>query len=409
MSTNTTHRANDPADGRADGRADGPGRNMPLQQLATLLEDQSARSLDVIAGAAAIRSVGGHLVLDGLEPRLGPDGVTMTSGTYAVNDIANAGIADKLGIPVAYLRKLATEAPDLYDDNVNGWLARTDRRFLIRALRTNPDPTGAIGGADGVVRAFLSDRYSRIDNLDVLLAALEGVRESGAQIQVDGCDLTDRRMYVRVYSPDIQAQAPQLLANYRSPFDSRPGSELPVVWGGFVITNSETGCGAFTIAPRLVVQVCRNGMVLDHEAMRRTHLGARHSGEDGVVAWSAETMTKTLELITSRTKDAVAAYLDADYVTRMVHDLEQVAGTPVENPDTTIKVVAQRLRFTEDQQTSILNHFIKGADLSAGGVMHAVTSVAQTLTDADAAHEMETAAVQAMHLAANTRLAATAA
>jgi len=33
--------------------------------------------------------------------------------------------------------------------------------------------------------------------------------------------------------------------------------------------------------------------------------------------------------------------------------------------------------------------------------MHAVTSVAQTLTDADAAHELESTAVQAMHLAAS--------
>ena len=32
--------------------------------------------------------------------------------------------------------------------------------------------------------------------------------------------------------------------------------------------------------------------------------------------------------------------------------------------------------------------------------MHAVTSVAQTLPDADAAYDLETAGVQAMHIAA---------
>jgi hypothetical protein len=35
-----------------------------------------------------------------------------------------------------------------------------------------------------------------------------------------------------------------------------------VVFSGFVISNSETGCGAFTLTPRLVVQVCRNGMTI---------------------------------------------------------------------------------------------------------------------------------------------------
>jgi hypothetical protein len=244
-----------------------PHRNFPLQQLARTLQDQSARALDIIAGSGALHSIGGRLVVEVVAPQLRSDGVTMTDGTYTINDIANTGIGAKLGIPGAYLRKLADEAPDLYDANVNGWLARTDRRFLIRALRTDPS-TDARGLVDGTVRAFLSDRYGQIDNLDVLMAALDGIRTSGARVQVDGCDLTERRMHVRIFSPDVQVMAPTLLAGYRSPFDSRPGSELPAVWGGFVISDSETGCGAFNIEPRLMVQVCRNGLVLEKSGFR---------------------------------------------------------------------------------------------------------------------------------------------
>jgi hypothetical protein len=58
------------------------------------------------------------------------------------------------------------------------------------------------------------------------------------------------------------------------------------------------------------------------------------------------------------------------------------------------------LPFTDAQQADILNHFIRGGDVTAGGVMHAVTSVAQTLADADAAHEMESLALRALDLAA---------
>jgi hypothetical protein len=47
-----------------------------------------------------------------------------------------------------------------------------------------------------------------------------------------------------------------------------------------------------------------------------------------------------------------------------------------------------------------LAHFIRGGDLTAGGVLHAVTSTAQTLSDADAAHEMESQAVRALEIAA---------
>lgn len=366
-------------------------RNVALDALHAMLTDQSTRKLDVIAGAGAVRAVGGHLVLEGTEPQLGADGVSLTTGAYAPNEVCQAGIADKLGIPAAYLRRLADEHVDLYDDNVNGWLARSDRRFLVRVLRNDA------GG--GIARAFLSDRYTRIDNLDVLMAALDGIRRAGTEIHIDGCDLTQRRMVLRVVAPGVTALAPTLLGNYRSPFTGQSGRDLPVVWAGFVVSNSETGCGAFTIAPRLMVQVCRNGMVINAAKMRRTHLGSRHE-DDGVIAWSEATTTKTLELISARTADAVAAYLDPGQVAAMVRDLEKVSGKPVTDPDTTIKTVGQKLRFSDEAQRDILAHFIKGADLTAGGVMHAVTSVAQTLPDADAAYDLESVAVQAMHLAA---------
>src|SRR5260370_40449694 len=104
---------------------------------------------------------------------------------------------------------------------------------------------GVLGGA-WVAWAILSDGYKFIDNLDVLLAALDGVRQSGVPVQVDGCDLTERRMYVRVVCEQVRTLAPALLAGYRSPFTGAAGADNPVVFSGFMLTNSETGCGAFT-------------------------------------------------------------------------------------------------------------------------------------------------------------------
>jgi hypothetical protein len=323
-------------------------------------------------------------------PQLTPDGVTMTTGTYTPTEVCDDGLADKLGIPAAYLRRLRAEHPALYDANVNGWLARPDKSYLVRCLR------GDRGG--GIARAFLSSGYKIIDNLDVLMAALDGLRQSGVPAEIDGCDLTPRRMYVRVVSPAIRALAPRLLADYRSPFTGEPGAGNPVVFAGWVLSNSETGCGAFTITPRLIVQICRNGMTITKDALRAVHLGGRL--DDGVIRWSGDTQQRNLDLITAQARDAVTTFLDTAYLERKIAEMSEAAGHEVSDPQQTIEIVAQRLRFTGEQQKTILSHFIRGGDLTAGGVMHAVTSTAQTVPDADTAHDMEAQALPALELAA---------
>lgn len=189
-------------------------RNASLAELVQLLREQHAAKADIVAPAAAIRAEDARLVISGTQPMLTDDGVTMTDGTYAPTDVCDGGVADKLGIPSAYLRRLRSQRPELYDANVNGWLQVDSRRFLIRGLCGD--------NGDGVARAFLSDGYKIIDNLDVLLAALDGVRQAGIEVQIDGCDLTERRMYVRIVAAQIRSLAPQLLAGYRSPSPARP-------------------------------------------------------------------------------------------------------------------------------------------------------------------------------------------
>ena len=372
--------------------AAGAARNVTLADLAAMLRDEQARKADIVAPAVAIRAREGQLVIEGTDPVLGPEGVTMTTGTYTPTVVCDQGLADKLGIPAAYLRRLRMERPGLYDANVNGWLAGDRRKFLIRCLR----PATGIG--PGAARAFLSDGYKRIDNLDVLLAALDGVRAAGVPVEVDGCDLTERRMYVRVVCEQVRVLAPALLAGYRSPFTGAAGADNPVVYSGFVISNSETGCGAFTLTPRLVVQVCRNGLTITRDAIRAVHLGERL--DEGVVTWSGNTLDKTLALITAKTADAVTTFLDPAYADRVIRTVTARAERPLADPQEAVAVVSARLRFTDAQQAGILAHFIRGGDLTAGGILHAVTSTAQTQADADTAHDMEAAGLRALEIAA---------
>ncbi len=81
-------------------------------------------------------------------------------------------------------------------------------------------------------------------------------------------------------------------------------------------------------------------------------------------------------------------------------EIERDAGVIITNPTATLQHVGQQLRFNADQRQTILSHFIDGGDRSSGGVLHAVTSAAQLLTDPDTAHEMERSGLRAMTLAA---------
>ena len=182
-------------------------RHATLPDLVTTLRQQQDAKLDVVVPAASIHSVAGTWEIDGTgHAVLGPDGVTSTPGRFTPSATCDGATADKLAIPTAYLRRLRAEHLHLYDANVNGWLQRQpDRQLLVRTLRR------ADAGQDGIARAVLSGRYRFVDNLDVLLAVLDGIRTAGADVQVGRCDLTERRMYVQIASRSVAVHAATLL------------------------------------------------------------------------------------------------------------------------------------------------------------------------------------------------------
>ena len=370
-------------------------RNATLQDLAGLLTDQQARKVDIVASASKITAERGLIRVTGADPEITVDGVTTADGIYRPTAIFDEGIADKLNIPLAYVRRMREDRPDLWDANVNGWLhgerlihtenqyqGGDPRSFLLRTFKSE-------NGGTGIARAFLSDKYARIDNLDALTAALDGVKEAGVDVSIDGCDLTDRRMQVRVIAPQVAALAPALLEGYRSPFSGLSGTDIPTVWAGLVIANSEVGGGAFTVTPRIVFEVCNNGMTITKDAQRAVHLGGRL--ETGVIAWSEETQRKSLELVRSKTVDAVRSFLSPEYVEQTVRAMEKEAGVEVETVDE-VKELTKGLSFTQDQTDSVLGFFIKGGQMTVGGVANAITAAAQTVPDGDTAADMEQAA-----------------
>jgi hypothetical protein len=384
-------------------------RSATMEDLAALLTEQQARKLDVVAHASQLTAVGGGLRITGSAAEITEDGVTPADGFYRFADVAIEHLADKLKIPVSYLRRMHEQRVDLFDDNVNGWLHGIEtmdehgtytapvpdpRKFLCRLFRPTVDEDGI-----GIVRGILSDRYKMVDHNDVWMAALDGATQAGVDLTIHSCDLTDRRMYIRVQAPSVEALAPDLLRGYRSPWSGDDGTANPVVFAGFLITNSEVGEGSATITPQIVVRICTNGMTMTKDALRAIHLGKRH--EQGVVTWSDETRLKELELIRSQAADTVRTFCNVEYVQAKIAELNELAGIEIKgDPAKAVEVVTNRLSYSDAQRADVLAMFVKGGQLTAGGIMQAVTAAAQTQPDGDAQAAMEADAIDALTLAA---------
>lgn len=402
-------------------------RNADLATLAALLKDHRARRLDVVAPAADLHADQGMLRIAPSVQQISEEGVTSAAGLYLPTRQADSDIAEKLGpkggyFPT-YLRALREAGRlDLWDANVGGWLhggpkgdaesgevyPAESRAFMLRLLKGDDDGLG-------VLRALLSDKYFVIDNLDVLVSVLEGIRQAEADVQVTSCDLTDSKMYVRVDSPTVRALAPKLLENYRNPWTGQPirnqfggsieqiremaaregrgydqGAE-PVLFAGLLISNSELGDGAFSIKPRITVEICGNTHTVEADALRVVHLGGKL--EQGVIQWSEQTQRRALELVASKTKDAVATFLTPAYVEAQVAKMEEAAGIEVTDAKATIHEIVSKSIIPAGLEDDVLNYFIKGGQMTAGGVMQAVTAAAQQVEDADLQVDMEGAAL----------------
>ncbi|NUR59349.1 MAG: DUF932 domain-containing protein [Catenulispora sp.] len=370
-------------------------RHADLSSMVGLLAEQYAHRVDLVQPASLIHAKGGLIQLATDTPRveITEHGVTTLSDLYTPTDVFHEGIADKLGIPVGYVRRMAVEFPELWDQNVNGWLgidADNAKKYLVRTFP-------GLDGGPGIARAFLSDRYRVIDNLDVLTAALSGIEASGIKVDITGCDLTERRMYVRFVARDLALPANDFLRDYRAP-NGDMGKYNTLVSAGGVITNSELGGGAYAIYPRVVVQVCGNGMTVTKDGTRKVHLGEKLS--QGKIDWSADTNSKWLDLVKSMTTDSVAHWLSRDYLSAFINEVTGQAAHRIENPEEAIEIVGKKLRFDDTQRAEILRSFIYGADPTAGGVMQAVTAVAQTQASGDKQAEMESRALEALAIAA---------
>lgn len=366
-----------------------------ITAIAGRLNEVAAARFDVVApqSSLTLTDFGRETNLHLPESLLTDSGVISGSIDAAHTRTAYRQIMGRLGIPLKYADKLAAGDAtwnDLLCDNVNTLARSDDRTAMYRYLQAD----------DGMIlRAVVSDMYGVIDGDQAWTAILKGLM--AADIGLGDCevtgDVTTDRLAVRIAVPTIAAFAPDLFGDYRFPFSMNPSQPVhaaplpgetppPALFAGLEFRNSDTGGGKYTISPRAIVPICRNGLTKE-VAFSRAHFGERM--DEGVIQWSDETRRTMLDLITNQVSDAVRTFCSVEYLEGLINDMRAAKGVAVDQPNQTVEVVQNRYGFSDTETENVLACFMRGGDPTVLGIGQAVTAAAQLSPDTDRQAEME--------------------
>ena len=241
-----------------------------------------------------------------------------------IQQTAHQQIGTYLDIPSKYYDRMLQRDPALLSYNVNRWFQKEPEQKLLRTM-------------DGKARAFLSNRYRRIDNLDIARVVLPIIGEmEGARFE--SCEITDDRMYLKVVNPRLQAEV-------------IPGD---IVQAGIMISNSETGLGAVNIQPLIYRLVCSNGIVL-------------------------------------KIQDTVRAAVDEARFSTVLERMRESKQAQLNTQDLPglVKLAGSSFGILEEEGKGVLQHLIEDGDFTLYGLANAVTRFSQDVESYDRATKLE--------------------
>lgn len=363
-----------------------------LTELATELERRRGAKHDLLAQVNAISMTVDSLTQEKAEETADNDfqrllRMNVGSERFAVNGIAHDQIGTYTGIPSKYYDHMAKTAPELLVENVNHWL-----RHELNVSRQHGKPIDKrmVRTLDGVVRAFLSDRYRRVENEDLAEVVLPFLLDEKNKLQIVSMEVTDRKLYIKIVSQAIARE----LKRTGHFFGDGQHHIVRVLTPAITISNSEVGHGAVSIQAGLHDGFCTNLAFFAERSMRKYHTGVRHDliGEDLSAVLSQETQKLTDAALMATVKDVVKAAFDPEKFNLLV---DQVEGATKQefaadaDPVKVVELASRKLGITEGEQKGVLTQLIKGGDLTRFGLYNAVTAFSATVDSYDRATELE--------------------
>ena len=332
-----------------------------LQNVMIQLKDEAQRKRDFISPSSAL-----FLEDDGKTLRISRnDQDNSIAETLQTTDLFHRQVASALNIPAKYYDLMQKQKPELLATNVNSWLESRDASYMVRTLDY---------GSGQTARAFLSDRYRRIDNLEIAMAVLP-IFMGDVQYEVMSAAVTTNRLYLKI-------------SFHLKRYEVVPGDWVEF---GCIISNSEVGLGAVTIRPFLNRLICTNGCVVNDFGERKHHVGRQARAiEDSFELYSDETVKAEDNAFLLKLQDVARATLDESRYPLILSRLKDAVHAPITGKvQEVVELTGKAFSLNQAEQESVLDYLIRGGDMSLYGLSNAVTRASQDVESYDRATELE--------------------
>jgi Domain of unknown function (DUF932) len=295
----------------------------PIEEIRDKVHSDDLGKWDTIVKARSVVLNNGRVIF----PQATADGYDMGLSLTAW---ATGQACTKLGIPAAYFRKCPQE---LQDSNWNHWASRVGEAGYLTKSDQEAEEFWTLRAKGSTVRGVLSQKYTKLDNTQVMEALVPLV--TGSEFRVGLSELTGESFHLRLIRPDLSR-------------DALPKDKLMVA---VHIANSEVGFRAVSVDAGVFRLVCANGLMrrVDGKSMlKQRHI---HVSED-----------KFPELLRGAMQEAVTSA--AGFLEQMV----QSVRIRVPSPENAIELIAEEWNLPKQTQdyAKFALHGESGADTLYG-------------------------------------------
>jgi len=280
-------------------------------------------------------------------------------------------IAQKAEIATPTARRLQQNYPREMDNLINAiWQKENSKRMVRTFENSNQNSSFNYDNHTGTARAFLSDKFKTFDNSDLLESAIPTLGESDACWKIVNYANTDKKLYIRLKSEVIQA-------------DAGVGD---IMGHGIGISNSETGSGSISVFGINWTLACLNGMQTEN-VTRKAHITSAQKGDTWNIL-TDETKQADNKSLKLQLRDIVSSYASRETFDENIEKMKRAKEDIVDvTKNEAVENLGKVLTLSKKETSNVLDGLLntigqsgyeQGQKLNRATLVNACTAVGNT-------------------------------